>query len=101
MSIKRMEYIARKIHQLRKKDKDRAVFGAWQHKYKMEPVSLKKIETLEEKAGYRLPEDYRQWLLLMGSGAGPAYGLFSPGELSRENYLGKAWEEEDCTPLSP
>jgi hypothetical protein len=53
----------------------RRVFGADQHGYRSSPVSLADVQDLEEYAGTALPDDFRQFLLNVGSGAGPYYGI--------------------------
>jgi hypothetical protein len=54
-------------------------FGAKSHQYQWNPpASVEEVEEFEQKIGVRLPEEYRDFLLLAGNGgAGPYYGLFS------------------------
>lgn len=49
------------------------------------------IEKLEGKFGISLPTEYRQFLLEVGHGAGPYYGLWSPQQIASE--IGSLCEE--------
>lgn len=68
-------------------------FGAKSHQYQWNPpASVEEVEDFEQKIGVRLPEEYRNFLLLAGNGgAGPYYGLFS---LQKTLY----WLEDDMDP---
>ena len=48
-------------------------FGAKSHQYQWNPpASVEEVEEFEQKIGVRLPEEYRDFLLLAGNGgAGP------------------------------
>jgi hypothetical protein len=66
------------------KDPEIGVFGASGnsgHFFLSKRHTSGEVERLEQKLGVRLPEDYRQFLLEVGSGAGPYYGLFSPAQI--------------------
>ncbi|MFB6956987.1 SMI1/KNR4 family protein [Streptomyces sp. NPDC056309] len=54
------------------------VFGALGHKWVLEePLTRGGLAELEAQIGVQLPEEYRAFLLHVGTGgAGPAYGLF-------------------------
>jgi hypothetical protein len=73
-----------KLEQLKVLDRELQVFGAKKHKYQSYPVSSEELERLEGELGVRLPEDYRHFLLVIGYGAGPYYGLASPDEILTE-----------------
>ena len=68
-------------------------FGAKSHQYQWNPpASVEEVEEFEQKIGVRLPEEYRNFLLLAGNGgAGPYYGLFS---LQKILY----WVEDNMDP---
>ena len=68
-------------------------FGAKSHQYQWNPpASVEEVEDFEQKIGVRLPEEYRNFLLLAGNGgAGPYYGLFS---LQKILY----WVEDNMDP---
>jgi hypothetical protein len=60
------------------------VFGAGMHRYRSSPVSNDDIEALEAYAGAALPEDFRRFLLTVGSGAGPYYGIATIADIRAE-----------------
>jgi hypothetical protein len=68
-----------KLNELRRRDPQFRVFGAWRHRYVLNPcLSEQQVREVEARLGIALPDDYRRFLLFMGNGgAGPAYGLFS------------------------
>ena len=81
-----LEEIRYMLKLLKDLDKQLQVFGSETHQYKSYPLSDDEIESLEGKLGIRLPEDYRHFLLEIGYGAGPSYGLLSPGEILRNLF---------------
>ncbi len=86
------------------------VFGAAEHGFRLHPpCSAAEIEAVEARAGIRLPEDYRRFLLAAGNGgAGPGYGLNSlqrslqyvavESDLTRPFPHREAWNVENDTP---
>ena len=66
----------------RERDPDFSRFGAYSHKYQLNPPAPEEgIAAFEGRFGISLPEGYRNFLLLLGNGgAGPFYGLYSLGE---------------------
>ena len=53
-----------------RKDPDFARFGVYSHKYKLSPpASEETIQKFEEQEGIRLPEEYRDFLLLWETAA--------------------------------
>lgn len=81
------EFPLEELRQLLKKAQNLDVnckrFGANVHNYQWNPpASIKEIEAFEQEIGVKLPEEYRDFLLLAGDGgAGPFYGLFSLKEI--------------------
>jgi hypothetical protein len=100
-----IEWIKHNLDRLISLDQQYWVSGAKEHQYKSYPLSNDEIESLESKLGIRLPEDYRQFLLEIGYGAGPSYGLLSPSEILRnlleEDYSGKdpTWPPKPSQPF--
>ncbi len=73
-----VKHILKLLGQAKAKDPDLARFGAYSHQYKLAvPAGEEAIQKFEEQQGIRLPEEYRDFLMLVGNGgAGPYYGLY-------------------------
>lgn len=78
--------ILKLLEQARTKDKDLQVFGAYDHKYQLKPpASEEAVQALEVRLGVQLPEEYRDFLMLMGNGGvGPYYGIYSLEESQKK-----------------
>jgi hypothetical protein len=72
------------LAELRRRDPGCKVFGASEHEYQSTPVSPAEVARLEAALGAPLPPEYRQFLLEVGYGAGPYYGVWSPAESPTE-----------------
>lgn len=57
------------------------VFGKEKHLFHSTTHSRSEIECFEQRIGIRLPEDFREFLRTIGSGAGPYYGILSPTKI--------------------
>jgi hypothetical protein len=64
-----------KLTALRERDSKYALAGACWHRYESIPVELDDVRAAEARIGYCLPEQYRHWLIEVGYGAGPEWGL--------------------------
>lgn len=73
-----IERIRQKLALARKKDDACQVFGAQKHRYKTRPVNQRSLESFEKKYGIAVPSDFREFLLQIGTGAGPFYGIGEP-----------------------
>jgi hypothetical protein len=69
---------------LRVLDRSHKVFGARSHQYLSTPASEAEIAWLERELASTLPDEYRRFLLSVGYGAGPYYGLWSPRQAVAE-----------------
>lgn len=86
--------LAERYKEVAKRDKKFQIFGAG-HKYRPKAVSVDEIKEFELVIGCDLPEDYRQFLLEVGSGVGPYYGLWPFDEIRQElNLIYEDYEEE-------
>lgn len=85
MFILQIDSLKAKLDVLKSTDIDFQVFGAGKHRYKSTPVSVSELRELESGLGVTLPCDYRQWLVEVGVGAGPYYGLLSSSQILLEN----------------
>ncbi|MBC6460806.1 SMI1/KNR4 family protein [Actinomadura sp. HBU206391] len=68
----------------RRAGSDFLVFGADGHGYRNTPLRPAEVEAFERDLGVPLPAAYREFLLRIGPGAGPHYGLFTPDEVLLE-----------------
>ena len=73
--------LVEKLSKLRNLDLTREIHGAKLHKYQCKLLSSAAVDNLEQYVGFALPNDYREWLLTVGIGAGPDYGLLAPGAI--------------------
>lgn len=80
--INRLKEISEKMARLIEADKDRNIFGAFSHKYHMNPpLPEHEIKMFEAEYGIKLPEEYSLYLSgIANGGAGPFYGLMSLNE---------------------
>lgn len=63
------------------------VFGADVHQYRNTPLTSEAVAAFEGDLGVSLPPAYREFLLRIGPGAGPYYGIFTPQEALGELEL--------------
>ncbi len=66
--IRALEHRLKRVAHL---DRDLLVFGADVHKYDSHPLTDDELAQFEAALGVRLPAGYRQFLQLVGYGAGP------------------------------
>ncbi len=78
LSREHADYIKLLVTKAGEKDRERKVFGAKSHQYKLNPViAMKDVHDYECKYNIQLPEEYVFFLTQVGNGgAGPYYGLF-------------------------
>jgi hypothetical protein len=76
--------LAERYREVAKRDQKFEIFGAEKYKYRPKKVSVDEIKEFELVIGCDLPEDYRQFLLDVGAGVGPYYGLWSFDEIREE-----------------
>ena len=84
MITDRIQSIAQKVQLLKRLDVTFSVFGSSSHQYQSIPLTGTHHQDLEQEDW---PEDYVSFLRLVGSGAGPYYGILdvrrSTGEAER------------------
>jgi hypothetical protein len=89
------------LAELSQRDPNRKVFGARKHQYRSALVEKDAVARLEAKIGVPLPAEYRDFLLRVGSGAGPYYGVWSPAEALFElRSLAVDYEAEEGKPIT-
>lgn len=74
----------RSVRKLRDIDVGRRIFGADDHGYVLTRVPDHELHAFEDRLETCLPETYRAFLVEVGYGAGPYYGLLSPAGILRE-----------------
>ena len=83
------------IEALSKLDARRSCFGSPSHRFQLRPVTLAEVRAFEEFCGINLPEDYRDYLLEVGFGAGPYHGLLNFGRIREElQMIYETYDEE-------
>ena len=87
----RLKDIKSKLKKLKKRDKKLKVFGADSHKYKSKKVSEEKLTKFEKNLGIVLPEEFKHFLLQIGTGAGPDYGIFKFKRMKQELEIWKKY----------
>lgn len=68
------------------------VFGSNGHRWVSQPVTQDSLDELCQFLGTRLPAEVEEFLRIIGSGAGPHYGIFAPSEIREEVRL----DRDDC-----
>lgn len=82
-----------KLEKLRSQDRKLTLFGAdppFGHGYKVSKVGVQQVSAKEAELGTALPAEYRKWLLAVGVGAGPDYGLFALDKVFAPPYYDDA-----------
>lgn len=81
-----MYALAAKLSRLRSTPGADRVFGANRHRYRNTPVPAGQLAEVERRIGVPLPSRFRRFLLEIGPGAGPDYGIGDMDELLAELY---------------
>jgi hypothetical protein len=93
-----VDEVRRGLEELRVRDKALKIFGAKSHRYRLNPVLTEaKLRKFERQWRFRVPAEYRTFLLELGDGgAGPYYGIFRLGEIDDgfEFTKWKTWKLE-------
>ncbi len=82
--MERIEIIKSKLEKLREHDKKIKVFGASSHKYISSKVPETDIERFEVEFSISLPFEFKSFLMEIGYGAGPNYGIYSIKQIESE-----------------
>nr|PZN44295.1 MAG: SMI1/KNR4 family protein [Actinomycetota bacterium] len=87
-----VDFIHGRIAEIRRLDPEFRLFGAREHRHRLNPpLSTEEILAFEKRMGVELPAAYRTFLATVGNGgAGPHYGLFGLAEALRED---EKWHE--------
>lgn len=90
------------LAKLSRRDPERNVFGARKHQYRSTPVDEAVVNRLEAEIGVSLPAEYRTFVLDVGCGAGPYYGVWGPVEaLAELRDVSQDYEAELGTVIRP
>lgn len=95
--------ILKLLEQAKAKDPDFERFGAYSHKYKLSaPVSEETLLEFEKQYQIQLPEEYRDFLKLVGNGgAGPYYGLYGVEAQKKELHNSRVYRVEPDPVIYP
>jgi hypothetical protein len=96
-----LEDIARRVGALRQRPGFSKVFGAEKHRFQLRRHTEEEVALLELHLGVGMPDSFRQFLMEMGSGAGPYYGIWSPDELLENFARIQGYLDEDQPRPSP
>jgi hypothetical protein len=89
------EPFEQRMREIRRRDRARKVFGANLHQYRSTRVGPADVARFGAELGVAPPEEYATFLQRVGYGAGPYYGVWSPGEsLAEIRDLGRDYERE-------
>jgi hypothetical protein len=78
--------LAEKLQRLRTADEHFDLTGARVHRYKSVRVNAEQLDAFEAAIGVKLPDEYHEFLELVGYRAGPFNGLWSPDEVIRNSW---------------
>ncbi|TQV77183.1 SMI1/KNR4 family protein [Aliikangiella marina] len=89
-----MKELKLKLEELKKEDKHFKNFGSSSHEYQLnDTLSEIEFREIESKYGCVFPDEYREFITLVGNGgAGPCYGVF-PVEMEDHNHGICSWSE--------
>lgn len=79
-----MSNVKERLAELRALDRSLEIFGAKKHRYGTAPVSPDDIRQFEHELEVQLPDAYREFLLQVGHGGGPYYGVWGLEEIKEE-----------------
>lgn len=81
----KLKEISNKLNQLKKADIRFNTFGSVSHLYNSNKSSIDEITEFESINEIELPSELKEFLLNIGYGAGPEYGIYSLTEMLREH----------------
>ncbi len=73
-----------KLSILKRQDFELNTFGSSSHLYQSNPLTEEQIGLFENKNNIKLPNDFRDFLIQIGIGAGPDYGILSLNQMETE-----------------
>ncbi len=82
--IERLKEISNKLAHLKRIDRNLQIFGAVSHKYQSEKISQTELETFEIENKIKLPSEFKDFLVHIGTGAGPDYGIYTLSQMTKE-----------------
>ncbi len=90
---KRIITFRNKLKELKRLDRKKTVFGSKSHNYVSTPVSSDEIKDYEKKYKIIIPEELKLFLIEIGYGAGPDYGIYSIAKMFSEFDEWNDWTE--------
>lgn len=92
-----IEKLREKLAGVRAADYDLRIHGATQHGHRFDRADSSRIEEIESAINGNLPQEYRSFLLNVGYGGGPDYGLFSPRRILEEALWYNEGNEDEAS----
>ncbi|MCB0398375.1 MAG: SMI1/KNR4 family protein [Winogradskyella sp.] len=91
--------ILSQIKFIRENDPEFKVFGSYRWSYTYKPVTDSDIDYVEKKHQIELPNDFKEFILHVGFGAGPSYGVNLDTFLEVDKYEIECEDDEFNKPL--
>lgn len=80
----KLSKIYAKLDYVKKLDRHKEIFGANVHKYRNTKVSETELLVFEKRIGVSLPDDFREFIINIGTGAGPDFGIYTLSQMLEE-----------------
>jgi len=80
-----LQRIKEKLKKAGKCDSKYEIFGASEHHYKLNKINKEELDRILADNDFKLPEDFYQFLVSLGTGAGPYYGISKISKLLNGN----------------
>jgi hypothetical protein len=87
--------IPRSIAALKLRKGASEIFGAEKHRFRLRPHRSQEIAHLERQLAVKLPDSFGRFLIEVGSGAGPYYGIYSAEELLADFADIQTWLDDE------
>ena len=90
---KRIIIIRNKLKELKRLDRKKTVFGSQSHNYISKPINSDEIKNYENQYNVLIPDELKLFLIEIGYGAGPDYGIYNIQKMFSEFDEWNDWME--------